>query len=104
MERIAFRMKLRPGMLEEYRKRHDEIWPELAEALKAAGVSDYAIFHDAETDCLFATLLRRADHTMDALPDLPVMRRWWQAMAPLMETMPDLSPLSVSLACVFHLP
>ena len=45
-ERIAFRMNLYPGQAAEYEKRHDEIFPELAKALKDAGVSDYTIWLD----------------------------------------------------------
>ena len=57
MERHAFKMKLHPGMEAEYRKRHDEIWPELARELRSAGVSDYSIFLDEETLTLFEPLL-----------------------------------------------
>ena len=39
MEKYAFKMKLNPGMEAEYRKRHDEIWPELVALLKDAGIS-----------------------------------------------------------------
>jgi len=103
MEKIAFRMRLKPGNLAEYRRRHDEIWPDLVDALKAAGVRDYSIHHDPETDALFAVLWRDEDHGMDALPSLDVMQRWWAAMAPLMETNPDGSPASQPLETVFHL-
>ncbi|UAK25026.1 L-rhamnose mutarotase [Sphingomonas nostoxanthinifaciens] len=103
MEKIAFRMTLKPGQLAEYRRRHDEIWPELVALLKDAGIRDYSIHHDAETNALFATLWRDDDHRMGALPAHPVMRRWWAAMAPLMETNPDGSPASVPLDTVFHL-
>jgi L-rhamnose mutarotase len=68
-ERIAFGMTLYPGMAEQYEKRHDEIFPELAQALKDAGVSDYSIWHDPESNRLFGILTRTDDHTMDALPD-----------------------------------
>ena len=54
MQRLAFKMKLKPGVVAEYKKRHDEIWPALAAELKAAGVSDYSIFLDEETLTLFA--------------------------------------------------
>ncbi len=54
MERVAFKMKLKTGFEEEYKKRHDEIWPELEEKLTKAGVSDYSIFWDEETNILFA--------------------------------------------------
>ena len=61
MERYAFRMKLNPGMKAEYVRRHDEIWPELVELLKDAGVSDYSIHLDEETNTLFGVLLRRGE-------------------------------------------
>ena len=101
-ETVAFRMQLNPGRAEEYKRRHDALWPELADALKAAGVVDYRIFLDEETNALFAVLTRRLDHGMDALPDQPVMRRWWAMMADIMQTEPDLSPTERPLAEVFH--
>ena len=62
-ERIAFRMVLNPGQAAEYKKRHDEIWPELSTALREAGVSDYTIWLDPQTNHLFATLVRTDDHS-----------------------------------------
>ena len=102
-ETVAFRMRLDPGRADEYRRRHDAIWPELAAALAQAGVVDYRIFLDDETNALFAVLTRRADHGMDALPDQPVMRRWWAMMADIMATNPDGSPETRPLAPMFHL-
>ena len=49
MERLAFKMYLNEGQKEEYRKRHNELWPELRQLLKGAGVSEYSIFLDEET-------------------------------------------------------
>jgi L-rhamnose mutarotase len=103
-ERIAFRMRVHPGKIEEYKKRHDDIWPELAQALKAAGVSDYSIWHDPQTDCLFATLIRTADHTMADLPQTDANRRWWDFMADIMDYNEDGTPVVVDLVQVFHLP
>ena len=103
LERIAFRMQLKAGALVEYRRRHDEIWPELCDALKDAGISDYHIFHDPQTYALFATLLRRKDHAMASLPDLPIMRKWWAMMAPLMVVEADFAPQSTSLDPIFYL-
>ena len=54
MRRVAFQMTLFKGCCEEYKKRHDAIWPELCRELKAAGISDYSIFLDEETLTLFA--------------------------------------------------
>lgn len=103
-ERIAFRMNLHPGQAAEYERRHDEIFPELAQALKAAGVSDYSIWLDPETHHLFGILTRSADHRMDLLPDTEIMQRWWAFMADIMETRPDNVPVQVPLKQVFLLP
>ena len=89
MERYAFKMQLKPGVQEEYKKRHDEIWPEMISVLKEAGVSDYTIFLDEETGELFAFLRRDEAHRMDALPNKEIVRKWWDWNAPLMEVMPD---------------
>lgn len=102
-ERIAFRMVLNSGQAAEYKKRHDEIWPELSAALRAAGVSDYTIWLDPETSHLFATLVRTDDHTMDALPQTEVNRRWWDFMADIMRYTDRNEPLVVPLQQVFHL-
>jgi L-rhamnose mutarotase len=99
----AFRMQLKPGMAEEYRRRHDEIWPELTELLGDAGIHDYSIFLDPETNALFATLKLRDDHRRDELPGHPVMRRWWDHMADIMEVEPDNKPREWPLVPMFHL-
>ena len=104
MGKYAFKMKLNPCCLEEYKKRHDEIWPELVDLLKTAGVSDYSIYLDEETHILFGVLRRREDHSMDALPGHAIMQRWWAHMADIMETKPDNEPVAVPLTPVFHMP
>ena len=103
MTRHAFKMKLKPGCAAEYQRRHDELWPALAAALRAAGVSDYSIFLDEATLTLFAVQKLADGHTAGQLPDLPIVRQWWDAMAPLMETHPDNSPVCAPLREVFHL-
>ena len=103
MEKYAFRMRLDPGREEEYRRRHEAIWPELVALLREAGVEDYSIHLDRETGQLFGVLWRRDDHGMDDLPNHPVMRRWWAMMADIMETNPDGSPVAVPLVGVFHM-
>ena len=102
MEKYAFKMKLNPGMEAEYKRRHDEIWPELVVLLKEAGVSDYSIHLDRETNTLFAVLWRRDDHGMDDLPRQPVMKRWWAHMADIMAVKPDNEPIATPLVTVFH--
>lgn len=102
-ERIAFRMQLNSGQAQEYARRHDEIWPELVDALRGAGVSDYTIWLDPQSNALFATLVRADDHTMADLPRTEIVKRWWAMMADIMETNPDNSPVEVQLTKVFSL-
>jgi L-rhamnose mutarotase len=102
-EQIAFRMKVNPGQAAEYRKRHDEIFPELAKALKDAGVSDYSIWHDPESNHLFGILTRTDDHTMDAMPETEIMQRWWKHMADIMATDADNVPVQINLKRMFYL-
>lgn len=103
MEKYAFKMKLNPGQTEEYKKRHDQIWPELVDLLRVSGIRDYSIYLDEETHTLFGVLWRSADHRMDTMPDHPVMQKWWAYMADLMATNPDQSPVSIPLKPVFYL-
>ena len=58
MQKYAFKMQLNPGMEAEYKRRHDAIWPELVQLLKEAGISDYSIHLDRETNTLFGVLWR----------------------------------------------
>jgi L-rhamnose mutarotase len=102
MQRHAFKMKLKPGMAAEYKKRHDAIWPELAAELKAAGISDYSIFLDEETLTLFAVQKLSDCNTAADLPHSPILRKWWDYMAPLMDVNPDNSPVELPLKEVFH--
>lgn len=101
-EILAFKMQLKPGVVAAYKQRHDELWPELAEALRSAGIHDYSIFLDESTLSLFAVLKRKPGYPFEQLPLQPVMRRWWDYMAPLMEGEPDNQPKQWALPCVFH--
>ena len=101
MQKYAFKMHLLPGQADEYKRRHDEIWPELLTLLRESGVSDYSIHLDPETNILFAVLCRTDDHGMDKLPDHPVMQRWWRHMADIMETRASNEPVATPLVPVF---
>lgn len=103
-ERYAFRMRLNDGMADEYKRRHDAIWPELVDLLHNAGVRDYSIHLDEETGHLIGVLTRADDHGMDALPNHPVMQKWWAYMGDIMETNEDNSPVAVPLTPLFHMP
>lgn len=103
MQRYAFKMYLNPGVKAEYQRRHDKIWPDLVALLRDAGVTNYSIHLDAETNILFAYLERRDGHTMDALASAPVMRLWWDHMKDLMRTHPDGAPVAEPLSELFFM-
>ena len=103
MKRHAFTMKLKPGVVVEYKKRHDEIWPELSAAIRAAGISDYSIFLDEETLTLFAVQKQTDNNSAADLPNHPIVKKWWAYMVPLMEVNADNSPKCGTLNEVFHL-
>ena len=103
MARIAFKMKLKQGYAEEYKKRHDLIWPELKKLLKDQGVFDYSIYLDEETNILFAVQKTGDDRGSQDLGQNDIVQRWWKYMADIMETNPDHSPVSVPLREVFRM-
>ena len=103
MQTRAFRMNLNPGQAIEYQRRHDDLWPELAQALLEAGVVDYRIFLDEPTNALFAVLTHEDVHGLDELPGTALMQRWWTYMQDIMPSHADASPISVDLLPMFQL-
>ena len=104
MARVAFRMQLLQGQEAEYKRRHDALWPELAQLLKDTGISEYSIFLDPATGALFGVLEAEDPAKLDQLPAQPVMQQWWAYMSDIMATNPDHSPVSIPLQEVFYLP
>lgn len=103
MERIAQLMYLYPDQQEEYKKRHDELWPELEASLKAHGASNYSIFLDKNTDILFAYLEVESQARYNQIADTDICKKWWAYMAPIMKTNEDNSPVTKELHEVFYL-
>jgi len=104
MQRVAFTMKLFEGRVDEYKKRHDALWPGLAALLRETGISNYSIFLDEATHTLFGYLTIENVAKLDSLSKEPLMREWWNYMKDIMETNADHSPVSISLKEVFYLP
>jgi len=96
-------MKLNPGFKEEYKKRHNEIWPELAKLLKNEGIGNYSIFLDEETNTLFAYQEQSGSSSSQDLGQTEIVKKWWKYMADIMETNPDNSPVSIPLEQVFFM-
>ena len=104
MKSVAFKMQLHSGQAEEYKRRHDALWPELKKLLAETGVADYSIFLDEETNILFGVLKIEDPVQLDRLPEHPVMQRWWAYMKDIMDSHPDNSPITIPLKEVFYLP
>ena len=104
MKRFAFKMYLKPGCEDEYRRRHDTIWPELVEQIKKAGVSNYSIYWDKETNVLYGYQECEGDaSSQDNTQVDEVTQRWWDMNADLMAVNPDNSPVTIELIEMFHL-
>lgn len=103
MIRKGFKMKLHPGMAAEYEKRHNELWPEMAEMIHAHGGGNYSIYLDNETDLLFGYLEIEDEELWNKSADTGINRRWWDFMADIMATNEDNSPAATDLKLVFHL-
>ncbi|MEH7094103.1 L-rhamnose mutarotase [Neobacillus vireti] len=96
-------MKVFEGFQEEYKKRHDEIWPELAQELKNHGAHHYSIFLDEKTNNLFAYVEIESEVKWNAMAHTDVCQKWWAFMKDIMETNPDNSPVAIELKQVFYL-
>ena len=103
MIRKASVMNVHPGCYEEYKKRHDELWPEMQQLLKEHGAHNYSIFLDEETGALFAYVEIESEERWDAVAQTAMCQKWWAYMKDIMVVNPDNSPKSKSLKDVFYL-
>ena len=104
MIRKAFRMSVHQGQEQEYERRHNPIWQELADTLVAHGVLSYSIFLDPRTGDLFGYAEIQSEERWKAVADTEVCRRWWRHMREIMPSNRDDSPVSEPLKEVFRLP
>lgn len=100
--RKAFCMHVYPECQAEYEKRHNELWPEMAEELRTHGMLSYSIFLDKTTSQLFGYLEISDEKLWTEMASTPINLKWWDYMADVMDTNPDNSPVTVELAEVFH--
>ena len=99
----GFKMKLFPGMEQEYEKRHNALWPEMRDMIHEYGGRNYSIFLDRQTGVLFGYIEIESEELWARSADTEICRRWWHFMSDIMETNSDESPVSVDLLPVFHL-
>jgi L-rhamnose mutarotase len=84
MTRVAFVLNIKPGSEDEYRRRHENLWPEVAEEMEAAGIHSMSIFLVGTQAILF---LEAEDYERSAeyLGNAPASRRWEEYMAQVLE-------------------
>ncbi len=103
MIRKAFVMSVDEGCEGEYEARHNPIWKELEEILKAHGVHNYSIFLHPETRQLFAYAEIEDEARWASIANTDVCQRWWKHMGDVMPSNPDNSPISTELKEVFYI-
>lgn len=103
MIRKAFVMSVNPGAEAEYQRRHNPIWPELEETLRAHGVRNYSIFLHPGTRQLFAYAEIESEEKWSDIAKTEICQRWWRHLQDLMPTHPDHSPVACELREVFRL-
>ena len=101
MERVCFLLRVRPDRLEEYTARHREVWPEMLEALRATGWTNYSLF--LQPDGLLVGYLETEDFAaaQAAMEATDVNARWQADMAPFFAVGPDAGFTRIDE--VFHL-
>lgn len=80
MEKYAWSGKIAAGMRDEYIKRHDEIWPELVETLKSAGISNYTIWNVGDTLFGYYECEKGIDFAAAVQKESAVVERWNEYM------------------------
>jgi L-rhamnose mutarotase len=105
MERVCFLARIRPDRLEEYRARHEKVWPEMTDALSSAGWTNYTLF--LADDGLLVGYLETDDYpaAQRRMAQAAVNERWQAEMAPFFADLGDERPDEGfrRLAEVFHL-
>jgi L-rhamnose mutarotase len=105
MERVCFLLQVRPDRLGEYKKRHQNVWPEMREALSATGWHNYSLF--LRDDGLLVGYLETPsfERALEGMAALEINERWQKEMKPFfvdLEGRPDQAMMRLSE--VFHLP
>jgi L-rhamnose mutarotase len=83
MQRIAFLMKIKPGTEAEYRRRHQQVWPEMLADLKRAGCQNYSIYLHG-TDLFAYMEVEDFSHYLDIMATSQASQRWEEQMADIL--------------------
>jgi L-rhamnose mutarotase len=82
MRRVCFTLQVRPEHLDEYRRRHAAVWPEMLVALRDAGWHDYSLFLREDGLLVGYFLTEDLEAAQAAMAATDVNRRWQAEMAP----------------------
>lgn len=104
MERYAWSARIVPGMKAEYCRRHDEIWPELVELLRAAGIKNYTIWNTGDLLFGYYECERGVKYAADMQKNSPIVKKWDEYMKDvLIMEMDEKTGAQPLLECVFTL-
>ncbi len=86
MNRIAFTLQVRPDMLDEYRRHHEAVWPEMLDALRRTGWHRYSLFLRGDGLLLgYFETPGTFQQALDGMENEEVNERWQALMAPYFE-------------------
>lgn len=85
MERMAWKGRIKAGCKAEYIKRHNEIWPEMVEVLKTAGICNYTIFANGDELFGYYECEKGIAFAEKIQADSPVVDRWNESMKDILE-------------------
>ncbi len=102
-ERVCFTMHVRKDALEEYTRRHAEVWPEMRAALSEAGWRNYSLFSTGDGTIVAYCETDDFEAALAAMHDLPVNTRWQTEMAPMFEAQAAPDTTFERLEEIFHL-
>lgn len=84
MEKYAWKATIKDGCLEEYCKRHDEIWPELVQLLKDAGICNYTIWNVGNELFGYYECEKGIKFAADTQANSPIVDKWNEYMKDVM--------------------
>lgn len=103
MERVCFTFELYEGVEEEYKRRHDQIWPDLVADIKAAGFSNYSLFRRGSQIVAYAEVDPDLATAMSKLASSEANARWSSWFEDLIVNLTDAKGRLMSLQEVWHL-
>jgi len=103
MERLCFLIELEPGTEQEYERRHDELWPEMHAALKAAGYRNYSLFRRGSTVIGYAECVPDVAAVLAAMDAAPVTPPWNESFQGIIRRITDDAGDLIRAAEVWHL-